>query len=307
MSDHQQDERAIRGLIAAWSRAVEAKDPDAITAAYTGETVLFDAIPPYRTVGAAAIRALWAECLPYFPERFRSEHADLSVDVDGDLALVTAMYRFVPEPAGHPCGDSWMRVTAALRRIDGHWRIVHEHVSRPFDPISSRAVAIRELGADPAAPGAADRAARQGLATVTPHLVCADAARAIDFYREALGATVTSRVDGPDGKVWNAGLAVNGGSVMLNDEMPAMGAVGPRSLGSTPVTVHLVTDDVDAAVARAVAAGATVVIPPADMFWGDRYALVEDPFGHRWAWATPIAALTAEEIQRAAAAFAAAQ
>jgi uncharacterized protein (TIGR02246 family) len=136
----QTDEMAIRALIASWSRAVEAKDPAAIVAAYTPQTVLFDAIPPARTVGAQAIAALWEACFPYFPERFRSEHKDLEVTVDGDVAFVHGLHHFVPEPADHPCGASWMRVTACYRRIDGAWKVAHEHVSLPFDPMTSKVV-----------------------------------------------------------------------------------------------------------------------------------------------------------------------
>jgi len=133
----KQDEAAIRALIADWSRAIEAKDPDAIVRAYTPDTILFDAIPPYRTVGAEAIAALWRQCLPFFPEVLRSEHRDLQIDIDGDLAFMHGFHRFVPEPADHPCGMTWMRVSACYRRIEGQWRIVHEHVSVPFDPMKN--------------------------------------------------------------------------------------------------------------------------------------------------------------------------
>lgn len=139
---HWNDEAEIRELIARWSRAVEAKDAAGAVAACTPETVLFDAIPPHRTTGADAIRALWEQAFPHFPERFRSEHRDLAVEVDGDLAFVHGMHRFVPEPPGHSCGMSWMRVTACYRRIGGEWRVAHEHVSVPFDPMTGQASLI---------------------------------------------------------------------------------------------------------------------------------------------------------------------
>jgi uncharacterized protein (TIGR02246 family) len=135
----RKDEAEIRALIAEWSRAVEAKNASAAVAAYTAETLLYDAIPPYRTVGADAIRRLWEEMFPHFPERFRSEHRDLVVAVGGDVAFVHGMHQFVPEPADHPCGATWLRVTACFRRIDGRWRVAHEHVSVPFDPMTGQA------------------------------------------------------------------------------------------------------------------------------------------------------------------------
>lgn len=137
------DEAEIRRMIAAWSRAVEAKDVDGILADYAPEVVLYDAIPPYKAVGVEAIRAAWEGCFPYFPERFRSEHRDLKVYVSGDTALVFALHHFVPEPADHPCGQTWMRVTAGYQRIEGRWRVVHEHVSIPFNPMSNEAWYIR--------------------------------------------------------------------------------------------------------------------------------------------------------------------
>ncbi len=143
-AQQMRDESEIRSLIATWSRAIEAKTPSAIVAAYTAETVLFDAIPPAKTVGAEAIANLWTQCFPYFPDRFRSEHKDLVVEVDGDVAFVHGMHHFVPEPSDHPCGSTWMRVTACYKRIDGHWRVVHEHVSVPFDPMTGKADFIQQ-------------------------------------------------------------------------------------------------------------------------------------------------------------------
>lgn len=136
------DEIEIRALIKKWARAVESKDPGAIVESYTDETVLYDAIPPYRTVGAAAIKEIWQQMFPHFPDKFRSEHDDLQVHVDGDVAFVYGMHHFVPEPADHPCGTTWMRITACLQRTDGQWQVVHEHVSVPFDPQTGQAALI---------------------------------------------------------------------------------------------------------------------------------------------------------------------
>lgn len=137
------------------------------------------------------------------------------------------------------------------------------------------------------------------LHSLSPHLVCAGAAKAIDFYKAAFGATENVRLPTPDGKLMHACVTINGSSVMLVDEFPGMGAVAPTSLKGTPVTLHLMVDDVDAFTARAVAAGAKVIMPVADMFWGDRYGVIEDPFGHRWSIATPQRAMSVEDIQAA--------
>lgn len=136
--------------------------------------------------------------------------------------------------------------------------------------------------------------------SVTPYLTCEGAARAIEFYEKAFGATEMMRLAGPDGKIVHACLCINGSSVMLSDEFRAMGATSPKTLAGTPVTIHLIVDDVDRFVARAVDAGATVVMPVADQFWGDRYGVIQDPFGHRWSVATPKRAMTMDEIRDAA-------
>ena len=135
----ENEEANIRALVAQWSAAIEAKDADAAVANYAPDTVLYDAIPPFRTTGAEAIRAIWQQCFPHFPERFKSEHRDLQVTVDGDLAIAHGLHRFVPEPADHPCGATWVRMTVSFRRAGGRWRVFHEHVSVPFDPASSKA------------------------------------------------------------------------------------------------------------------------------------------------------------------------
>jgi PhnB protein len=135
--------------------------------------------------------------------------------------------------------------------------------------------------------------------TVSPHLICAGAAEAIDFYKKAFGAEEKIRIPTPDGKLMHACLMICGSSVMLIDEMPQWGALGPKALKGSPVTIHLFVDDVDTFVARAVRAGAQVIMPVADMFWGDRYGKIVDPFGHHWSIATHIKDMTPEEIQAA--------
>lgn len=142
-SNDPQDEAEIRRLIAEWSAALEAKDIDALTANYLPDSVQFDAIPPYKTVGKDAIRQTWANCLPYFPEKFRSEHRDMTVDVAGEVAVVHALHHLIPTPADHPCGQTWMRVTIGFRRIDRKWKVIHEHISVPFNPMNNQAWHIK--------------------------------------------------------------------------------------------------------------------------------------------------------------------
>ncbi len=108
------------------------------------------------------------------------------------------------------------------------------------------------------------------LHTVTPHLVCSSAAKAIDFYKAAFGAEEDMRLAGPDGSLWHACVTIGNSAVMLVDEFPGMGSLGPKALKGTPVTIHLNVPNVDAVVEQAVAAGAKVIMPVADMFWGDR-------------------------------------
>ena len=137
------------------------------------------------------------------------------------------------------------------------------------------------------------------MRSITPHLICAGAADAIEFYKKAFGAEEMMRLPGPDGRLMHAAVRIGNSMLMLVDEMPEWGALGPKALKGSPVTIHLMVDDVDAVFAQAVAAGATVKMPVADMFWGDRYGQVVDPFGHVWSIATHMRDLTPEEILEA--------
>jgi PhnB protein len=138
-----------------------------------------------------------------------------------------------------------------------------------------------------------------GMHSLTPHLVCAGAADAVAFYVKAFNAVELSRLPGPDGKLMHAMVRIGDSMLMLNDEFPEHGMVGAKALKGSPVTVHLYVENADATFAQAVAAGATVRMPPADMFWGDRYAQVEDPFGHRWSIATHIRDVKPEDYGQA--------
>lgn len=135
--------------------------------------------------------------------------------------------------------------------------------------------------------------------SVTPHLVCEGAAAAIDFYVQAFGAVETARMPGPGGKIMHAAVRIGDSIVMLADDFPEYGGLGPKALKGSPVTLHLYVPDVDASFARAVAAGAAVRMPLADMFWGDRYGQVTDPFGHHWSLATHTRDMTPEQMQEA--------
>jgi uncharacterized glyoxalase superfamily protein PhnB len=136
----------------------------------------------------------------------------------------------------------------------------------------------------------------EGMHSVTPHLVCSDAAAAIEFYKKAFGAVETARMPGPNGKLMHAAVRIGDSTVMLVDEFPDWGSVGPLALKGTPVTLHLYVPDVDVSFPKAVAAGATVKMPLADMFWGDRYGQITDPFGHIWSMATHKRDMTPEQM-----------
>ncbi len=139
----------------------------------------------------------------------------------------------------------------------------------------------------------------EGMHSLTPHLVCAGAAEAIEFYKKAFNAVEMMRLPGPGGKLIHASVRIGDSILMLVDEFPEMGAKGPKSLQGSPVTIHLYVEDADAAVAQAVAAGAKVTMPLADMFWGDRYGQLEDPFGHCWSVATHVRDLSPQEVEAA--------
>jgi PhnB protein len=138
-----------------------------------------------------------------------------------------------------------------------------------------------------------------GMHSVTPHLICAGAAAAIEFYKQAFGAVEEARLPGPNGKLMHAMVRIGDSPVMLVDEMPEWCAMGPKALKGSSVTIHLYVEDADAVFARAVKAGAKVVMPMDDAFWGDRYGKVEDPFGHHWSIGTHQREVSIEEAQQA--------
>ncbi|HSU59605.1 MAG TPA: VOC family protein [Bryobacteraceae bacterium] len=137
-----------------------------------------------------------------------------------------------------------------------------------------------------------------GYHTVTPYLVLNDASRAIEFYKQAFGAQELARMGAPDGKIGHAEIKIGDSIIMVSDEM--MGNRSPQSLGGSAVSLFLYVDDVDSVFNRAVKAGAKSDMPPSDMFWGDRYGKLTDPFGHLWGLATHVEDVAPEEMEKRA-------
>jgi PhnB protein len=138
----------------------------------------------------------------------------------------------------------------------------------------------------------------EGYHTATPYITLNDASRAIDFYKRAFGAQVVARMDGPDGKVAHAEIRIGDSIIMLGDEMPGMGNRSPQSLGGTTGGIMLYVENADAVFNQAVSAGAQVEMPVADMFWGDRYGRLKDPFGHSWSVGTHVEDVAPAEMSK---------
>jgi len=138
----------------------------------------------------------------------------------------------------------------------------------------------------------------KGYRSVTPYLTLHDAARALDFYKRAFGAQEVVRMDGPDGKIAHAEIKIGDSMIMLADEMPGAGSRSPQSLGGTSGGIFLYVENADAVFSQAVSAGAQVEMPLADMFWGDRYGRLKDPFGHSWSVATHKEDVTPAEMSK---------
>jgi PhnB protein len=136
----------------------------------------------------------------------------------------------------------------------------------------------------------------EGYHTLIPYLAVDDAAKAIEYYEKAFGATERARMDGPDGKIGHAELEIGDSVFMLSDPFPQSSVKSPKEAGATTSSIFMYSEDVDAAIERAVEAGATIEQEPTDMFWGDRFGSVADPFGHRWAIATHIEDVSPEEM-----------
>jgi PhnB protein len=142
-----------------------------------------------------------------------------------------------------------------------------------------------------------------GYHTITPHLAVRDTAKALEFYAKAFGAEELFRMPGPGGTVMHAELKIGDSIVMLGEEEPQMGASSPQTIGGSPVSLLIYVKDVDASFARADKAGCTVQMPLTDMFWGDRYGKLLDPFGHHWALATHKEDVSPEDMAKRMAAM----
>jgi PhnB protein len=136
--------------------------------------------------------------------------------------------------------------------------------------------------------------------TLTPHLVVFDAKAAIEFYQRAFGATLKVCLPAEDGKrIMHASMQVGDSMLMLGDEFREFGQTAPTTLGGSPVTIHMYVEDADAMFERAVLAGATIIMPVSETFWGDRYGKVSDPYGHHWSLATCVREVSHEELSSA--------
>jgi ketosteroid isomerase-like protein len=132
-------EAEIRQLISDQQHAICTKDVDQIMSRYANEVIIFDVKPPFQTQGKEAVRQLWEDCLPYFPDSFEMETRDLTITVNDGLATAHWLFRFKGEQ-DHPAMQMWMRATAVCQKNQGDWQISHEHISVPFNPETSQAV-----------------------------------------------------------------------------------------------------------------------------------------------------------------------
>ena len=137
----------------------------------------------------------------------------------------------------------------------------------------------------------------EGYDSITPYLIVSGAAKALEWYKQAFGATEVMRMPGPEGKLMHAEFKVGDSPVMMADEHPDMGFVGPETLGGAAVSLYLYIDDVDAVFQCAVRAGATELRPVIDQPYGDRCGTLKDPYGHTWSIATHVEDLTPDELQ----------
>lgn len=144
------------------------------------------------------------------------------------------------------------------------------------------------------------KAVAEGAHTITPHLVINGASEALEFYKKAFGAQIGEVHKTPDGKVMHADFKIGDSRLFLADEFPGMGSPSPKTLGGSPVVLNIFMDNIDKLFNQAVAAGATVTMPLANQFWGDRYGQIKDPFGHTWALGQHIEDVAPEEMERRA-------
>ncbi len=181
---------------------------------------------------------------------------------------------------------------AAKKKVAARVKQAVQAVKKAATKVAAKKPALKRAKAQPIP---------KGYHMVTPHLIVRGANDAINFYKLAFSAKEKSRMPMPDGRLMHAEIQIGDSRVMLADEMPEMGSKSPQALGGAGASLMLYTKNVDALFEQAVKAGAKVVMPVADMFWGDRYGQVEDPFGHRWALATHIEDMSPKEMAKRAA------
>lgn len=293
---------SISQLYDNWTAAVRRVDIDGIVSHYTDDIVSFDAVLALQFKGKEAYRKHWQACVEMCPAGDKEsifELRDLEIQADDEVAFVHALLR-CGFKEGENVNASWMRMSAGLRRDNGQWKIAHEHFSAPFEMPSGKAM----FHLSPDEDGSAPRPIPSGMSSITAHLICADAPAAIDFYKKAFNAmeTPVGRLE-IDGKFMHGEIMIGDSIVMIGQEDASCGNFSPGTLKGTAVALHLYVPDVDAAWKQAISAGAKEVMPLMDMFWGDRYGVLEDPFGHRWSMATHLRDVPAEEIAGAAREF----
>ena len=290
------------GLYERWLAAVRRQDVDTIISFYTDDVVAFDAILALRFQGKQAYGEHWQHCMEFCPlgnKEMVFEVRDLKVESNENTAFAHALVH-----CGFKEGDkleaSWMRMTSGLRRQGGQWKIAHEHFSSPFEMPSGKAMLHLQPGDD----AQSVRAVPAGMSTITPHLVCSDARGAIEFYKKAFNAKALPHgCLEIDGIFMHGEIAIGDSVVMIAQEDERCASTAPHTLKGTPVSLHLYVQDADEALRQAVSAGAKEIMPVTEMFWGDRYGVVEDPQGHRWSLATHVKNLSPEEITQAAREF----
>jgi uncharacterized protein (TIGR02246 family) len=140
-----EDEASIRKLLEQWERALVARDLDGMLALYAPDVVFFDAVPPYQRKGAAEYRAAWENMMPHLPPDLAVETREAGLVVSGEAAFAHCLTLLSNAKTGEPATCGWVRVTICFQRRQGQWRVVHEHVSVPFDPVTSQAACLREL------------------------------------------------------------------------------------------------------------------------------------------------------------------
>jgi len=294
---------AVAQVFDQWIAAALAQDLDALMKLYAEDVLAYDAILSLRFQGKPAYEQHWKRCMEFCPAMERQpifRLRDLQIHSSGDLAMATALLQ-----CGH--GDNegheetaWMRVTTAMRRENDRWLIFHEHFSSPFDMPSGKAM----FHLDPDQPEGQVRPIPAGMASITPHLVCSDARAAIAFYKQAFGAQEwPGCILEVDGAFLHGELTIGDSVIMISQEDARCGSVSPLTLKGTPVSLHLYVNDVEQAFTQAVQAGASEIMPVTDMFWGDRFCVVVDPYGHQWSLATHVRDLTPEQISQGARQF----